>query len=313
MNKYEYFKEQRVIEDKSWEKKYGKVTVSYTTTEEWQRVKGRSISCGEEDIFRLKRRVGIKSTEKYELSTALKASIGVKSIAKFEAELTAKVGFELTTEEYIEEEEEKKICAPECQRKHIIIYQLLQRHIFDIKDERMFLFNDGNQTIEVKEYLDAFWTSCPTAPDPECNCEDAKKPDGVINLILENLGLTSAFVNTDDGMYLDALEMTIGQDAIGKLFTSKLDIPTKSVPDYLKYIAGISHEYISVKALSIFQAKEKHRHPVVTIEMVDVEEPSFRRRPINPWNRVYLPDIEVENDEDALEERVRRLLRKMSL
>jgi len=314
MDNFEYFEGSKPLEELSWKEEYGKVEISYSVTEEWERVKARSVSCGEEVTFKFKRRIGIKKSQKVDLSAILKSSIGTKGIAKFESQLTAKVGIELAIEEYIEEEEEKNISAPECKRKHILIYQLVLRHHFKIRDSRFFLFNDGNQDIEIKEYIDCIWTSAPTAPDPECNCEDEERNDGVIKLILGNLGIESGFINSENGLYIEALDLVINAEDTGKLFTSKLEIATNSIPKYLSYIAGFEEGFISARALSIVHAEEKQHYPVVAFEVVEVEMPSSRARAWTSVNRprFYVSSEDLENKESELQDRLQQLLIKQT-
>ena len=251
MTDMKYYEGKKELKELSWSESYGKVHISYSVTEEWERVKARSIGCGEEINLSLKKKNGIKSTHKTELSSMVKGSIGQKGIAQFETQISEKIGIEISHEDYREEEESQPIKAPDCLRKHIIIYQLVHRHVFNIKDKRFFLFNNGEQKVELKEYLDEMWASTPTVSDPECHCEDIKDNDGVINLKIENLGITSGFTNTIKGLYVVALDMELGLDVIEGTEQQVFKISTGSLPPYLSYIAGFNEEAVNIHVQSI--------------------------------------------------------------
>jgi CheY-like chemotaxis protein len=266
MNTFEYFEGKRELADRCWSEKYGKVEVSYSVTEEWERMKGRSIGCNEQINLKFKRRSGIKSSYKYELTSMLKGSLGQKGIAQFESQLSAKVGIEVTTEDYIEDEEELPIKAPECLRKNIIIYQLVNRHVFIIRDERFFNFNKGEQKLELKEYADFIWTSTPTVPDPDCDgCEDIDNNDGVINLILNNLGITSGFNNSDNGLYVEALDLELGHDVIENTNQVHSSLSVNDIPEYLSYIARFDQKKVDLYIQSVDYVSSNIHTPTVMI------------------------------------------------
>jgi CheY-like chemotaxis protein len=196
----------------------------------------------------------------------LKGSLGQKGIAQFESQLSAKVGIEVTTEDYIEDEEELPIKAPECLRKNIIIYQLVNRHVFIIRDERFFNFNKGEQKLELKEYADFIWTSTPTVPDPDCDgCEDIDNNDGVINLILNNLGITSGFNNSDNGLYVEALDLELGHDVIENTNQVHSSLSVNDIPEYLSYIARFDQKKVDLYIQSVDYVSSNIHTPTVMI------------------------------------------------
>ena len=81
MSAYPYFEGEREVDKFGIKSHHGEVIINCRIAARWERIMAYSLRCGEEYVFEMTRRHGVRQEERESLSAMVKASFGVSDIA----------------------------------------------------------------------------------------------------------------------------------------------------------------------------------------------------------------------------------------
>ncbi len=199
----------------------GKAQLKWTVTERWDERLGRSLNCGMERTYKLKKLLGVSSVEREDLESTVSNSIGKKGLFELKAEVKHKLAKELRLEETWEEEEEFHFQAPKCGRLTLRVYQFKRLHEFSYEDNRFWLWRKANFKRTITEWVNHLYDNSVTDTDPACKCDEGGG-DGIEGLVLE----------------FPSLNLILPKKRVEEMLFQAFDLDKKTIPSYLLFLSG---------------------------------------------------------------------------
>jgi len=200
---------------------------------------------------RLKKTIGISTTEREELESTISGSFGLEGIAGFKSELRGKLSREVTLEEVREEEEEFEFEAPKCGRRIVRVYQLVRIYHFLFRDFRWWrLFRKEELFKTIVEGVDRIYDrSIEIENDPDCGCHPKAEIgiDGLVNVALGKIAMLVGYRQTKDGIELPSLRTIVKGDNLQDILFRTVIVGSEAIPPYLRFLANESSTILNAQ------------------------------------------------------------------
>lgn len=245
-----FFRERKLLHELDFNLN-DKTQIKGKVYEKWVQKIGRSVACGAEEKRVIKRELGIEKTQREDLESLVKGSIGIKGIASMEAQITAKIGTEVTLKHLTSVEEEKRFAAPECGRITICVYQLVREYDLTITNNSSFSFSKKPKTIQITEHTDNFYDeTVRTDSDLDCGCKKTDEPedDGLLSLMIkDNYQLVAVYKQMPEGVLLKSINLFLSVSDLGKMVLGKHTINASVLPKHILFFSGIKEETVPLE------------------------------------------------------------------
>jgi len=219
----------------------GKAQLKWSVVERWEERLGRSLNCGMERTYTLKKILGVSLTEREDLESTIATSVGTKGILEAKSEIRSKLGRELRLEETQEEEEKFHFQAPKCGRITLRVYQFMRLHEISYKDNRFWLWRKENFSKTITEWVNYLYdNSVVIDVDPACNCKDGpdNKIEGLARLSVGTIAMLVGYRQGESGLEFPALNMIFPDERIEEMFFRPFTLDAAIIPNHLRFLVG---------------------------------------------------------------------------
>src|SRR6185369_1616875 len=244
MNDFEFFTDQRQVDQFTLPLHNGKAQLTCKIFERWEERTSRSLNCGMRRKRTLRKTIGISATERDELESTISGSFGLHGIIGFKSELRGKLSRELTLEETREEEEEFEFEAPRCGRRIVRVYQLVRIYHLFFEDYRWWrLFRKADLFKSITEGVDRIYDrSIEIENDPDCGChpKPAIGMDGLVNIALNKIAMLVGYRKTKSSLEIPTLGIVVRANDIHDVFFRTVQVNCEAIPPYLRFLADES-------------------------------------------------------------------------
>lgn len=233
--------------------------------------------CGAKYEWTMKRTIGLTRTEQQEVEALLSGSIGGEYLGKLESSVKSRISTEITLSTVLEEEKKFNIEAKPCYELQCDFYQLVC--VLDISCEWRSLFGKRKYLERrVDVHLNQFVQRSKAVPKHrECGCEDKGETAGSLELVGPNFEISEPYVVLNDrlvgfttGIVVQHGDVQARRVPISHsewppsddeprdygidlhaaeerqlepfLEAEGLDLPTESLPEYFRFLAGIADD-----------------------------------------------------------------------
>lgn len=219
----------------------GKAQLKWSVIERWEERLGRSLNCGMERTYTLKKLLGVSLIEREDFESTIATSIGTKWILEAKSEVKSKLGRELRLEETQEEEEEFHFQAPKCGRVTLRVYQFMRLHEISYKDNRFWLWRNDNFSKTITEWVNYLYDNSVVIDiDPACNCKDGldNEIEGLARLSVGDIAMLVAYKHSEGGLEFPGLNVIFPDKRIEEMFFRPFTFDAAIIPSHLRFLAG---------------------------------------------------------------------------
>jgi hypothetical protein len=241
---------------------------------QWVPRERQTVMCGAKYEWTMKRTIGVTRTEQQEVEALLSGSIGGEYLGKLESSVKSRISTEITLSTAIEEEKKFTVEAKPCYELQVDFFQLVC--ILDIACEwKPLLGKRKYLERRIDVHLNQFVQRSQATPKHrECGCEDKGEATGSLELVGPNFGMSEPYVvlnnrlvgfttgivvlrgdvqtlraptssyewpPSDDEPRDYTIDLRSAEERQLEPFLEEegLDLPAETLPDYLRFLAGI--------------------------------------------------------------------------